>query len=99
MRIIKLLTYQCFPTSIFVRSSLGCYKSHVIGKNGGILMIIFFVFLVAYLYETSDWKNQCIGLPPAWEHWLAYVPLCQLRTREQIKEASTKAFYRKTVLL
>jgi hypothetical protein len=34
---------------------------------------------VAYLYETSDWKNQCIEHPPAWGLLLAYVPLCWLR--------------------
>ncbi len=47
------------------------------------------------------WKNQCIGLPPAWGPWLAYVPLCGLTTSKPIKEAfpvSTKTYHCKTVL-
>ncbi len=45
----------------------------------------FFSSSVANLYQTSDWKNQCIELPSAWGHWLSHVPPCGLRTWEPIK--------------
>ncbi len=44
--------------------------------------IIIITILVAYLCETSDWKNHLYRTLPALKLWLIYVPLRRLRTRK-----------------